>query len=136
MQKGIITIRRLKGSLTSVQPLGEMERGMLKDILAHPSQSPYVFVLHAGRPISRSTFWRQFRAACGAVGIAADKSHPHALKHFCGFAMVQSNVSLPIIQAALGHRSINSTAIYARPSQDVVDKAMASIFDGKESKNE
>ena len=39
------------------------------------------------------------------------KTHPHMLRHACGYALANSHPTRAI-QAWLGHRSITSTAIY------------------------
>lgn len=115
---GSITVRRLKGSITTVQPLGSDEKELLAHTLSTSLRSPYAFVMRSGRPIHRGTFWRQFKAACLAAGIPTDKSHPHSLKHGLGRALVAANVNLAVVKRALGHRSINSTAIYTEIDDD------------------
>lgn len=131
-----ITCRRLKGSMTNTQALSQNE----VDGLVHWGgiqlwASRYVFPGDRGRfrtllaPVSRTTFWRHFHAACLAVGIPKDKAHCHVLKHYTAVRLVESNISLPIVQAALGHKNISSTAIYAKPSAEVVDRAMKGVFD-------
>lgn len=129
-----ITCRRLKGSLTNTQTLSQTEIDALKKWLdGQKMPSKYVFPSNTGRsdglcmPISRKTFWKHFKAACKLAGIRP--LSPHSLKHACAVRLVESNVSLTIVQAALGHRSVSSTAIYARPSEDVVNKAMQGVFE-------
>lgn len=116
---GRITVRRLKGSITTVQPIGDDERQALALTLSQSPRSPYAFPMPSGTPINRRTFWRQFRTACLAAGIPADKSHPHALKHGLGRALVAANVNLAVIKQALGHKSIKSTAIYTEIDDDI-----------------
>lgn len=135
LANGTITCRRLKGSLTNTQALGQNELERLKSWRdGQKIPSKYVFLGARKRsdglcmPTSRITFWRQFKAACRTAGIRTTLS-PHALKHACAVRMVEANISLPIVQAALGHRSISSTAIYAKPSEDVVNNAMKGVFD-------
>src|SRR3981189_2411802 len=128
LKNGEITIRRLKGSLKTVQPLSDMpgqpllsERRVLRDCLKargeHPSR--FVFVSQKSGRMNRSTFYRIFSDAAERAGLPADKRHPHVLKHSLGVALVEANVNLAIIKQALGHRSIASTAIYTQPSDEM-----------------
>jgi integrase len=110
-----IRVRRLKNSFTTVQPLSEEE---LQAIAAQPYDKRETRIF----PVDRTTFWRHFKKACKASGVAASKRHPHALKHACGFALVAANVNLAVIKAHLGHRSINSTSIYTVPNEEQVGK--------------
>lgn len=129
-----ILCRRLKGSVTSTQALSQIEVNSLTDWHGrHPESSKYVFPSVTGLAGSRATFYRQFHAACLAAGLPEDKAHPHALRHALGFVLAEANVSLPIIQAALGHKNPSNTFIYAKPSQAAVDKAMKSAFDSEKS---
>lgn len=129
----VILCRRLKGSVTSTQALSQIEVDSLTDWHEKQSEgSKYVFPSVTGLAGSRATFYRQFHAACLAAGLPKEKAHPHSLRHALGFALAEANVSLPIIQTALGHKNPSNTFIYAKPSQTTVDKAMAAAFE-KES---
>ena len=112
LRAGRITVRRLKGSNTTVQPLGEDEKELLALILAKAPRSSYVFPSATGEAYNRRLLWKRFKAACLSVGISAEKSHPHALKHGLGRALVAANVNLAVVKRALGHRNISSTAVY------------------------
>src|SRR5438067_12666510 len=110
-----ITIRRLKGSLKTTQPLADIqgqpllsEKRVLRAWLAergnHPSK--YVFVSQKSGRVHRSQFYRIYAAAAERAGLPADKCHPHVLKHSLGVALVGANVNLAVIKQALGHKSI------------------------------
>ena len=125
-----VVVRRLKNSLTTVQPLAECEVEALAELLRTNIASDYVFPSNrtrekgkAGR-MSRITFGRLFKSACKAAGLAEEKAHPHALKHGLAFALVAANVTLPLIQRALGHRSISSTAVYTMPTDEMAGAAI------------
>ena len=62
------------------------------------------------------------------AGIPEHKRFPHALKHTCGIQMRRSGASLETIQNALGHKRLDSTAMYLRVTQDEVDDARAKAF--------
>jgi site-specific recombinase XerD len=56
------------------------------------------------------------------------KRFPHALKHTCGIQMRRSGATLETIQNALGHKRLDSTAMYLRVTQDEVDDARSKAF--------
>ena len=131
-KNGTLTIRRLKGSKTSVgqmtnvqgQPLLSVTRVLNAWLEERADESDYVFTSQKGGKLDRSAFFRIFQAAAAKAGLPEDKQHPHCLKHSLGFAMVAANRSLTTIQNALGHRSVASTGIYAQPSREQVDHAL------------
>lgn len=131
-KNGTITIRRLKGSKTSVgqltnvqgQPLLSATRVLNAWLEERQDESDYVFTSQKGGKLDRSAFFRIFQAVAIKAGLPPEKRHPHCLKHSLGFAMVEANRSLTTVQNALGHRSVASTGIYAQPSREQVDHAI------------
>ncbi len=133
LKNGEITIRRLKGSLKTTQPLADLqgqpllsEKRVLRAWLAargsHPSK--FVFVSQKSGHVHRSQFYRIFAAAAEKVGLPADKRHPHCLKHSLAVALVEQNVNLATVRIALGHKSIASTAVYAVPTDETAGRAV------------
>ena len=141
MRNGSLTIRRLKGSLTTVQPL-YAHRGvpLLDETVAlrtwlkerHQDGSPFVFTSQKGGRLHRAQFFRIFQAVAKAAGLSLEKRHPHCLKHALGSHLVAGNVNLALVKQALGHRSINSTMQYVgttdRQAAQAVQSAMMGIF--------
>jgi type 1 fimbriae regulatory protein FimB len=135
-----VTVRRLKSSLTTTQPLQDMlgqpllsERKVMRAWLAERRDpSEYVFTSQKGGRLDRSAIHRMFADVAERAGMAADKRHFHCLKHSLGFALVASNVNLAAVRIALGHKNISSTAIYAVPTSEQVGKvvhtALAGLF--------
>ena len=136
-----ITIRRLKGSLTTTQPLADVQgsplmsekrvlRAWLKERGNHPSK--YVFVSQKSGHISRMQLHRIISDLAEQAGVSKDRRHFHCLKHSLGVTLVEANVNLAKIKQALGHRSIASTAVYTVPSDESAGKAvvaaLSSIF--------
>jgi len=140
LKNGEITIRRLKGSLKTVQPLSDMpgqpllsERRVVRSWLAERQDaSDYVFVSQKGGKLHRSQFFRVFQDVAERAGLPADRRHPHCLKHALGFALVAENVHLSVVKQALGHKNIASTALYAVPTDEqtgrAVNAALANLF--------
>jgi integrase len=141
LKNGEVTIRRLKGSLKTTQPLADLqgqpllsERRVLRAWLAergnHPSK--FVFTSQKSGRVHRSQFYRIFASAAEKAGLPADRRHPHVLKHSLAVLLVEANTNLATVRVALGHKSIASTAIYAMPSDEsagrAVTAAIASAF--------
>jgi integrase len=134
-----ITIRRLKGSLTTTAPLyphaGQPLMSVPKVLKAWLSERPhdgsdYVFTSQKGGRLDRTAFFRLFQSVAERAGLPKDKRHPHCAKHALGFALVSQNVNLSMVKLALGHKSIASTAVYAVPTEDQVGKAVQSAMLG------
>jgi len=70
--------------------------------------------------LSQSVVNHVFRAAREAVTSTAGDPEVvvHTLRHTCGSRLVRANVTLPLVQAWLGHRDFRSTLRYVHPDQD------------------
>lgn len=125
LKAGSISIRRLKGSLQTVQPLYP-HRGqpLLDEITALRSWlkartadgSDFLFTSQKGGRLDRTQFFRVFQAIAESAGLPREKRHPHVLKHSLASHLVAGNVNLALIRQALGHRSITSTMQYVGTS--------------------
>jgi integrase/recombinase XerD len=91
--------------------------------------SDYLFTSQKGGRLDRTQFFRVFRKCAEMVGLAAEKRHPHVLKHSLASHLVAGNVNLALIRQALGHRSINSTMRYVGTSDgQAADAAQAALM--------
>jgi len=137
LKNGEITIRRLKGSLKTTQPLADVPgqpllsekrvlRAWLEERGNHPSK--YVFVSQKSGQVHRSQFYRVFAELAERTGLPKDKRHPHCLKHALGYSLVEANVNLANIKQALGHKSIASTAVYTTPTDESAGKAVVAAL--------
>ena len=132
-----ITLRRLKGSLKTVQPLYR-HRGqpLLDEIHAMKAWlreraddgSDYVFTSQKGGRLDRTQFFRIFKAVATTAGLAAEKRHPHCLKHSLGTHLVQRNTNLALVKQALGHKSISSTLRYTAVTDSQAAKAVSAAL--------
>jgi len=117
LDTGRLFVRRLKGSLSTSQPLEGDEiralRAWLRRRMDAPCcNSPLVFLSERG-PMTRQAF----NYICAEVGKRATlpmKVHPHVLRHSTGYALANKGHDTRLIQDFLGHRNIQHTQIYTR----------------------
>jgi site-specific recombinase XerD len=132
MKSEAITVRRLKGSMLTVQPLYRHkgnptldEVTALRSWLRHriADGSDYLFLSQKGGRIHRSQFFRIFRVCAVAAGLPPAKCHPHALKHSLASHLIAGNVNLALVRQCLGHKSISSTMKYVGVSDAQASQA-------------
>lgn len=141
LKSGSISIRRLKGSLHTVQPLYQHRGQPLLDEAAAvrawlrkrvEDGSDYLFTSQKGGRLSRIQFFRNFQSVAESAGLDVEKRHPHVLKHSLASHLVAGNANLALIRQALGNRSINSTMAYIGTSDaqaaEALQKALMSLF--------
>jgi integrase len=136
-----ISIRRLKGSLHTFQPLYQHRGQPLLDETAalrawlrkRPADgSDYLFTSQKGGKLDRTQFFRNFQTVAESAGLPVEKRHPHVLKHSLASHLVAGNANLALVRQALGHRSINSTMQYIGTSDsqaaEALQKALMGLF--------
>lgn len=71
-----------------------------------------IFIGKSGKPLDRSSIWRQMKQLCKAAGVKESKVFPHNLRKL--FARTFYSIEKDIAKLAdiLGHSSINTTRIY------------------------
>ena len=132
LKVGSISIRRLKGSLHTIQPLYRHKGQPLLDEVSalrswlrerQADGSDYLFLSQKGGRLHRSQFFRTFRASARAAGLPPQKCHPHALKHSLASHLVAGNLNLALVRQCLGHRAIGSTMKYVAVSDSQASEA-------------
>lgn len=109
---GHLVVQRLKGSKKTIQPLLENEQELRT---------------MTGRffPVSRWTVNRRLQTYGEKAGIPRFKQHAHVLKHTAGRLGFQGGMSIPDIQAYLGHVNGANTMIYMQSTEEEAAKAFA-----------
>ncbi len=132
LKAGSLSIRRLKGSLPTIQPLYRHKGQPLLDEVAalrawmrerQPDGSDYLFLSQKGGRLHRSQFFRIFQACAETAGLPSQKRHPHVLKHSLASHLVAGNVNLALVKQCLGHKSIGSTMKYVGTSDAQASEA-------------
>src|SRR4029077_8400031 len=123
-----LTVQRLKGSNKTTQKLISSpddplvdEAKRMSDWLKNMKPKGFVFTNAHDEPLTRWGVTYLVELYGRWAGIPEHKRFPHALKHTCGIQMRRSGASLEEIQNALGHKRLDSTAMYLRVTQDEVD---------------
>ncbi len=127
LESKILQVQRLKGGLSTTQPLRTEEIRLLKGWMAErdrwlrqwrKSGGPgaaldrhALFLSARGTALSRKTFWALLRRYGELAGLALPP-HPHMLRHACGFALADQGADTRLIQDYLGHRNIQHTVRY------------------------
>jgi type 1 fimbriae regulatory protein FimB len=126
LESKIIQVRRLKGGLSTTQPLRTEEIRLLKGWMAERERwlrqwsqggsggtpdRQALFLSTRGTALSRKTFWALLRRY-GALADLPLPPHPHMLRHACGFALADQGADTRLIQDYLGHRNIQHTVRY------------------------
>jgi integrase len=130
-----ITVKRLKGSMTTTQPLMEMRgKPALSEVAALKAYlkvriedgSGVLFTGQKG-PMRRWTLTRMFRSYCekvsaarvarGLAPIAKNAMHFHSIKHTIATILASRVENIFIVKTLLGHSAISSTMQYCAPDQ-------------------
>ncbi len=115
IESRVLHVARLKRGLSTTQPLRMDEVRAIKAWLAERRkwnpETDAIFVSERRTPLSRKTAWAAIRAYGEKAGLSV-ATHPHMLRHGCGFALADQGADTRLIQDYLGHRNIQHTVIY------------------------
>ena len=114
-QSGQIFVRRIKGGLSTHQPMLGDELRSLNRYLKERAHSalPWVFITERGEQFTRFGVNYLLRAISERSTLQFHV-HPHMLRHGCGYALANRGRDTRLIQDYLGHRDIKHTARYTR----------------------
>ncbi|WP_273830927.1 tyrosine-type DNA invertase [Serratia bockelmannii] len=122
MREGSLYIRRMKNGFSTRHPLlgNEMKaiRAWLKVRKAHTgAASDWLFLSRQGGPLTRQRI-HQLICGLGEQANISVVSHPHMLRHACGFALADRGIDTRLIQDYLGHRNIRHTVRYTASNEE------------------
>jgi type 1 fimbriae regulatory protein FimB len=111
----VLHVTRLKAGLSTTHPLRGDELRVIKTWLAERAkmkpETDAFFLSERRGPLSRKTAWVMIRDYGKQADLAVD-THPHMLRHACGFALADQGADTRLIQDYLGHRNIQHTVRY------------------------
>lgn len=118
---GVLHVRHGKGGKPRDVPINADTRDAFRGWLEVRPQvdHPAFFIARGGRRMSVRSMERRFEVLRGELGL---KATPHTMRHTHGRQHVENGGDLVILRDNLGHGSIQTTAIYANPTeQDRID---------------
>ena len=119
-QTGKMHVRRSKGGMTSVHPIGGRELRALRRLQRETSEGArtvHIFVSERLAPLSVAGYQRMVARTGAAAGFPF-LIHSHMLRHSCGYKLANDGHDTRAIQHYLGHRSIASTVRYTALAPD------------------
>ncbi|MFW7226947.1 MULTISPECIES: tyrosine-type DNA invertase [unclassified Serratia (in: enterobacteria)] len=116
LKHGSLYIRRMKNGFSTNHPLLSNEIRAIKAWVKirkqwEGAESDWLFLSRQGGPLTRQRVY-QLISGLGKKANLAVVSHPHMLRHACGFALADRGVDTRLIQDYLGHRNIRHTVRY------------------------
>ena len=119
LETGRLFVRRLKGSLSTHQPIEGDElraiRAWLRERENYPNASSnYLFLSERG-PMTRQSI-NYLVEQNGKRAKLNFKVNPHMLRHSTGYYLANKGCDTRLIQDYLGHRNITHTVRYTRTS--------------------
>ena len=123
LDEGVVQLRRVKGGRVERVLLGPGIRGRLAEYLERRGPGP-VFARRDGKRITARHAQRRIRQWREAAGISLAVT-AHSFRHTFGQRLFDRTHDLLLVQAALHHRSIGSTLLYARASEEGLRAALA-----------
>jgi integrase/recombinase XerD len=123
LEAGTLHLRRMKNGDVDEAFVPRETAELLREYLGGRRSGP-VFATQAGTRISTRSAHRRLVALAKRAGIERTVS-PHHLRHSLAMSVYSRSGDLLITARALCHRSLASTAIYARPSEAAVRAAVA-----------
>ena len=117
LSEGRLHVHRVKNGMASIHPIrGDEMRALRKLRRDYPTET-HVFVSERGGPISPIGFHHLVQR----VGEAAKMpfpTHPHMLRHACGFKLANDGHDTRALQHYLGHKNIQHTVRYTEMAPD------------------
>jgi integrase len=107
------SIRRVKGSRSSVHPLSGEEMRALRQLRRDYPDSPYIFVSERGGPMTPDAARKMIRKS-GEGAKLQFPVHLHMLRHGCGYYLAAKGIDTRAILEYLGHPNISHTVRYTQ----------------------
>jgi integrase len=114
---GRIYVRRTKGGLPTVHPIGARELRALRKLRRSTQSSIYLFLNERGSPWDVAGYQRMVARTASRAKFPFSVSS-HALRHSCGFKLASDGQDTRAISHYLGRKSLSSTAIYTALAPD------------------
>ena len=117
LHEGRVHVRRLKNGFSTIHPLRFDEReaierwSLVRAGWKAADKTDALFISRRGTALSRQQAYRIIRSAGENAGTVTH-THPHMLRHACGYELAERGTDTRLIQDYLGHRNIRHTVRY------------------------
>ena len=118
-----------KGSKERIVPIGRYATDKIQHYIhaARPqllksANSRYLFVVRAGKPMTRQGFWKLLRGYAQKAGIYKNIT-PHTIRHSFASHLLERGADLRAIQEMLGHSDISTTQIYTHVAREYLKRS-------------
>ncbi len=113
-----------KGAKERIVPIGTQAQNSIarylstaRPLLLKSYISDYLFVVRAGKPMTRQGFWKLLRRHARQCGLFK-KVTPHSLRHSFASHLLEGGADLRAVQIMLGHTDISTTQIYTHVARE------------------
>jgi len=113
LRKGRMNVNRMKNGDPSVHYLEEDEIRALRQLQKDYASPEYVFISQRQDRLTNRTV-HNIVAKCGDLAGIKFPVHPHMLRHSKGYQLAARGEDTRSIQAYLGHKNIQHTAMYTK----------------------
>ena len=111
LKTGYLDVHRAKRGHHATHPLRGPQLRLLRELQRTYPDSPYVFVSERKAPLSPRSI-REIVARAGKLAGLPFVTHPHQLRHACGYYLASQGHDTRAIQDYLGHQNIQHTVRY------------------------
>jgi len=125
--RGVIHVRHGKGRRERLVMLSPRLLGILRAYWSFVRPpAPWLFASSRGTPLNAEVARSALKRAAAEIRLTVPVT-PRLLRHSFATHLLESGTDLRVIQALLGHRSIRTTARYARVSTDLIARTHSPI---------
>ena len=101
-----------KGKSRKIFIVDALKALLLEYVRKNHIKSGTIFLSKAGKPMNRTTVWREMKSLCKAAKVNPSKVFPHNLRHLFARVFYKMEKDIAKLADILGHSSINTTRIY------------------------
>ncbi|RQN05292.1 tyrosine-type DNA invertase [Pantoea ananatis] len=118
-----IYVKRKKNGFSTIHPFDTQELEVISQWMKvrgsyiKSLESEYLFLSDRHSQLSRKQAWKIIKE-CGIRGGIRVVTHPHMLRHACGYALANEGADTRLIQDYLGHKNIRHTVHYTKANPE------------------
>ena len=85
-----------------------------------------LFVNQRGGGLTRQGLYKIVQGHARTAGLA-DRMSPHTLRHSFATHLLESKVDIRVIQVLLGHKKLETTALYAQVATEILSEVVSPL---------